>query len=182
MPRGSSSTFSAREKLSTKALIGHRLEGRERVEVDYAGAALHVRQRELRHGDEGLVVYIYHIQIDLKRRLREERKTPEARDVAERRDEGLFLLEQLFVLVKARRVAEVHGQDARRGAQLLGEVLQPLAPAGDEPYLVEYLLRVDGFCKLQPHTRAGAGDNRYFHYEFLHSELIVPCIMPQAPR
>ena len=107
------------------ALVRHGLEGRERVEVYDAAAALHIGQAELRHGDEGLVVYVYHGEVNVQRRLGEEGEAPEARDVAERGDEGLFLFQQLFVLLKAGRVAEVHGQDARGRAQLFCQAVLP---------------------------------------------------------
>src|SRR5699024_8575545 len=156
------------------ALVRHGLEGRERVEVYDAAAALHIGQAELRHGDEGLVVYVYHGEVHVQRRLGEEGEAPEARDVAERGYEGLFLFQQLFVLLKAGRVAEVHGQDARGRAQLFCQLLQPLAAAGDEPDLVERLLRVYGLGELQAHARGSACYDCYFHADDLRFLYYAP--------
>ena len=74
---------------------------------------------------------------------------------------------------KAAESRRVERQYPRPRAQRTGQLLEPLAPPGDEPYLVELLLGVHSLGELQPHPRGRARDNRYFHAISILSTYII---------
>ena len=115
------------------------------------------------HGRQRPVVEVNDVELRFEIPLGERAEHAEARRVHEHSDLGLCLTERGMNHVKARRVEQIQREHAHLRAAALLQGFQPLAPARDDPELVENLVRIERVDKFSPHPGRCAGDQCNFH-------------------
>ena len=119
--------------------IRHGLECGQGVQIQQLCAALHVRQRQLRHGHKGLAVQVDHLQGVCQRDLVVAAEFAEARDVRQQADVRPGVFQQVAVELQRLRVRQIEADGPHGEGDLLLQRLKAVGAAGDDPQLVKRL-------------------------------------------
>lgn len=143
-------------------LIGHRLPGGVGAHIDYMAARLHIGQARMAHCRQRKAVELGAGKLGFQVLLFKGAEHAAARGIDEHGDLRPGLGQELLVLADAVRLIQVETNREKGIAALFPQLFQTAGPPGDGPYLIIFILLVDGKQQLPANAGACAGNNGNF--------------------
>ena len=141
--------------------IGHRLEGRQAIQLQNVAATAHVRQHQTGHGHQSLAVEVNHAAFIFHGNSMIAAKFTETGCIHQQLYLRLLLLQKRGKAGKAVAIAQIQGHGPHRNSCL--QFLEGTFPPGNGPNLIHLDILGKLHHKFPAHAGGCTGDNGNFH-------------------